>query len=221
MKFPYKLTYKPSKSAPTYTAVMTLGYWKDSLEVYVYKGKITVLDLVSKYKYYFDALTYDKKDDLKYKKYCKETLKEVADDHWKKNKVSVSFSPEGTVRVTTTDTPTPANKIKFDGTNDFIPKGAIRYDSGKPRYSLIPPEALHALSVILTKGMEKYDKRNWEKGMDWSRCFDSLQRHLWAWWGREDKDAESKESHLWSALANIVFLLTYEQRKIGKDDRGA
>ncbi len=55
--------------------------------------------------------------------------------------------------------------------------------------------------------------------MDWGRCFGALQRHLWAWWGGEDKDAESDKSHLWHAGCMLIFLIAYEIRGIGNDDR--
>lgn len=98
-------------------------------------------------------------------------------------------------------------------------KEGLRYDKEKPRLDLIPPEAIMALGEVLRKGAEKYADRNWEKGMDWSRVFGPLQRHLWKWWGGENRDSETNLSHLYHALANIVFLLTYEERKIGTDDR--
>lgn len=97
--------------------------------------------------------------------------------------------------------------------------GGVRYDEGKPQISLVPPESTIALATVLTRSIGKYPDRNWEKGMDWSRCYDSLQRHLIAWWGGQDKDPDSGLSHLWHALANLTFLVTYEQRGRGRDNR--
>lgn len=94
-----------------------------------------------------------------------------------------------------------------------------KYDNGKPRMDLIPPELLMEVSKILTFGADKYAERNWEKGMDWGRVYGALQRHLWAWWSGDSKDAETGESHLAHAACCIAFLLTYEQRGIGKDTR--
>lgn len=95
----------------------------------------------------------------------------------------------------------------------------VKHDKEKPQLDLIPAEAIFALGEILTTGSQKYDRRNWEKGMDWGRIFAALMRHLWAWWGGQDKDVESGRSHLWHALACITFLVAYEQRKIGTDSR--
>lgn len=61
--------------------------------------------------------------------------------------------------------------------------------------------------------------RNWELGMSWSRVFGAAMRHLWAWWKKEDKDPETGYSHLWHAFTCIAFLIAYEQRNAGKDDR--
>lgn len=62
-------------------------------------------------------------------------------------------------------------------------------------------------------------ERNWEQGMSWGRVFAALMRHMWAWWRGEDKDPETGESHLWHAGCCIAFLIAYEARGVGTDDR--
>lgn len=104
-----------------------------------------------------------------------------------------------------------------------------KFDNGKVRIDLFPPEALIAISQVLTFGAQKYADRNWEEGMKWGRVFGALMRHLWAWWGGKgstsnsflfgELDEETKMSHLWHAGCCIVFLITYEARGIGEDDR--
>lgn len=98
-------------------------------------------------------------------------------------------------------------------------KEAQKFDMDKPRYDLLPPELMEQTAKILTFGAQKYAVRNWELGMDWSRVFGALQRHMWAWWGGEDLDPETGESHLAHACCCIAFLTAYEQRKVGTDDR--
>jgi len=95
----------------------------------------------------------------------------------------------------------------------------LRYNEGKLRMDLIPPEADEELAKILTKGAKKYAPRNWELGMKWSTCVASLKRHLLAWEKGEDLDPETGESHMSHILCNAAFLVTYIQRKIGEDDR--
>jgi hypothetical protein len=92
-------------------------------------------------------------------------------------------------------------------------------DQEKVRIDLFPPEALLAISDILTFGSKKYGDRNWEKGMNWGRVYGALMRHMWAWWSGEATDKETGKSHLWHAGCCIIFLITYEARGIGKDDR--
>lgn len=96
-------------------------------------------------------------------------------------------------------------------------------DSGKIRMDLLPPELLTAVATVLTFGAQKYSARNWEQGMSWGRVFGALMRHLWSWWNpfEPDTDPETGYSHLWHAGCCIAFLITYEQRKIGKDDRSS
>jgi len=92
-------------------------------------------------------------------------------------------------------------------------------DKGKRRLDLIPPEAIHALGDVLTFGAGKYADRNWEKGFAWGRSIAALQRHLYAWMGGEDVDPETGLSHMAHVLCNAVFLVTFEARGAGTDDR--
>lgn len=96
---------------------------------------------------------------------------------------------------------------------------ALRYDHNKPRYELIPPEALEALAWVYTKGAEKYVDRNWEKGMSWGRCFGSLMRHCWAFWRGEAVDSETGCHHMAMAAWNCFALFYYQRRCLGTDDR--
>jgi hypothetical protein len=95
----------------------------------------------------------------------------------------------------------------------------VKHDQDKPRMELIAPEIQVALADILAFGARKYADRNWEKGMKWGRCFGALMRHMWAWWAKEPADPETGKSHLWHAACCLMFLIAYEQRQIGEDDR--
>lgn len=92
-------------------------------------------------------------------------------------------------------------------------------DTGKLPYDLIAPEFLAGTAEILAFGAAKYAPRNWEKGMAWSRPFSALMRHMWAWWAGEKLDPETGKSHLWHACCCLMFLVAYEQRSTGTDDR--
>lgn len=92
-------------------------------------------------------------------------------------------------------------------------------DAGKPRIGLIPPEAVLEVAEVLTHGANKYGASNWAQGAEWSRYFDAAQRHLWAWQSGEDKDQDSSLSHLAHAVCSLCFLIAYQQRGLGQDDR--
>ena len=94
-----------------------------------------------------------------------------------------------------------------------------KYDDEKAPIDLIPPELLTATAAVLHYGARKYEPRNWEKGMRWGRVFAALMRHMWAWWSGEKTDPETNMSHLWHAACCIAFLIAYESRGIGEDDR--
>ncbi len=92
-------------------------------------------------------------------------------------------------------------------------------DDGKDPWQLVPWDAVREVTKILLFGMKKYEKRNWERGMDWDRLFRATINHLTAWFGREDNDLETGRSHLAHAACCVLFLLAYEIRGIGKDNR--
>lgn len=109
--------------------------------------------------------------------------------------------------------------------NDDINKAAVKFDSGKIRDELIPPEVEEALATVLAFGALKYADRNWEKGMEWSRPYAAARRHMRNWFSRRDfgkgpgNDKDSGFSDLWHAVTNLAFLVAYEQRRAGTDDR--
>ena len=87
------------------------------------------------------------------------------------------------------------------------------------RFDLIPPEAITALAEHFSRGAEKYEDRNWERGYPWSLSFAALQRHIWALWGGEDIDPETGTHHAIAAMWHCVVLFTFAQRELGTDDR--
>jgi len=104
-------------------------------------------------------------------------------------------------------------------TQEMHTRGGLRYDDDKPRFDLLPPEAMEALARHYLAGAQKYDARNWEKGMAWGRCFGSMMRHAWAWMRGEDIDQETGNHHMIAVAWNAIALFTYATRHIGEDDR--
>lgn len=99
-----------------------------------------------------------------------------------------------------------------------------KMDGGKPRYELIPPEALEALAQLYTDGAAKYGDRNWERGMSAARLFGALCRHAWKWFRGEDYDVDPQTGavthHLIQVAWNAFAIYTLGQRGMSQyDDR--
>lgn len=108
-----------------------------------------------------------------------------------------------------------------------LAKEGQHLDDGKPRWDLLPYDALEEVVKVLTYGQKKYPNppRNWELGILYSRIYASTLRHLWTWFmsritGQSGIDKESGRPHLAHAATNVLFLLTYETRGMTEyDDR--
>lgn len=102
-------------------------------------------------------------------------------------------------------------------------KEAVRFDTGKTQWDLMPFEAIEEINKVLEFGAKKYAAHNWQKGegFKYSRVLNSLLRHIFAYMRGEDNDPESGLSHLAHAGCNIVFLLYYVKNKsrYKNDDR--
>ena len=90
-------------------------------------------------------------------------------------------------------------------------------DRGKLRFDLITPEMEEALAEILTHGATKYEDRNWEKGIKYSRIYAALRRHLNAWVRGNIFDRDSNLPHLSHAFCCLAFLITYDGRRMHLD----
>jgi hypothetical protein len=97
---------------------------------------------------------------------------------------------------------------------------AARFNTGKIRPSLIPPGALIEVLKVLEMGAQKYSPWNWTKGLNYLSVCDSLDRHVLAFKGGEDKDPESGLYHAAHIIANALFLLHFLQtNRTELDDR--
>tara|TARA_R110000787_G_scaffold203666_3_gene314115 strand:- start:882 stop:1247 length:366 start_codon:yes stop_codon:yes gene_type:complete len=95
----------------------------------------------------------------------------------------------------------------------------VKHDEGKRRYELLQYDALDEIVKALEYGANKYSDHNWLKGAKWSRYFGACMRHMAAWWMGESTDPETGLTHLAHAGACILFLISYEKRLLGEDDR--
>ena len=85
-------------------------------------------------------------------------------------------------------------------------------------WALLPFDALEEVVKALQHGATKYGDRNWERGMNWSRLLSAAFRHLVAFTKGETKDPETGLHHLAQAICNLLFLLAYVKRGVGKND---
>lgn len=94
----------------------------------------------------------------------------------------------------------------------------VKYDEGKPSFALIPWDAMFEVARVFTEGAKKYEPRNWEKGLAYSRVFSSTQRHLTSWFQhRETYDPDGTSlRQISQAVWGCLVLLAYELR--GRDD---
>lgn len=108
---------------------------------------------------------------------------------------------------------TTKNKIEgIDDGGERISYGdgmAIREPTtGKGRYDLISPFATRRLAEWYDLGSKKYEPRNWEKGMPFSRYVDSAKRHIDKFiMGMNDED------HLAAAAWNIFAIMHHQELK--------
>lgn len=101
---------------------------------------------------------------------------------------------------------------------------ALAAKAAKPRLHMLTPEMLTAALPAVEYGAKKYAPWDWlkaaEKGkMSFTSLLDATQRHVIAFAHTEDNDPESGLCHLHHAAANIGFLVTMFERRIGDDDR--
>lgn len=85
-----------------------------------------------------------------------------------------------------------------------------KFDKGKNRIELVPPEIIEGIAQVLTFGAGKYGDFNWRKGLEYSRVVGALLRHIFAYMRGEREDPETGLSHLQHAACNLAFLVTFE-----------
>lgn len=94
-----------------------------------------------------------------------------------------------------------------------LPTGAQKHLGNKPRFDLIPPEAMLALAEVYTLGAAKYSDRNWEKGIPYSVCLGSLKRHINEFeLGNMINTDDGSLEHVVHAMWWAVALVTYIRR---------
>jgi hypothetical protein len=104
------------------------------------------------------------------------------------------------------------------GLPDTNPKTAFGVQ--KAPLHLIPPAALLAVAGVMGLGAKKYGAYNWRQHAVSASVYQAAaMRHLLAWWGGEEVDPESGESHLAHAIACCAIVLDAAAVAKLNDDR--
>jgi hypothetical protein len=81
-------------------------------------------------------------------------------------------------------------------------------DGAKPRYSLLPLEALEQVVQVLEHGADKYGEGNWRHVPDGRRRYlDAALRHVLAVVRGELTDNDSGRDHLAHAVCSLLFAM--------------
>ena len=98
--------------------------------------------------------------------------------------------------------------LKDSGNRREFESGAVRdMQEGKGRCDLLPAVALLRLAKHYENGANKYDDRNWEKGIPISVMVDSAMRHLLKY-----MDGQTDEDHLVAVAWNILGAMWMEEK---------
>jgi len=98
---------------------------------------------------------------------------------------------------------------------------ALRFNKNKPKVTLAL-DAYHSLdgaAEVFEKGLEKYSRGNWQKGLLWTENMDSMMRHILAFNSGEDLDPESGLPHVDHITCNALMLAQNDRIHPQLDDR--
>ncbi len=96
----------------------------------------------------------------------------------------------------------PENEGPLDET---LMKSALRFNEGKPKWTLVHFNSLVPLVRVLEYGAKKYAPYNWQNPMSRMDILDSMQRHMAKLIDGEENDEESGLPHVGHILANAMF----------------
>jgi len=83
---------------------------------------------------------------------------------------------------------------------------AMRFNQGKPQWSLVDFSCFEDMVRVLEFGTKKYDRDNWKKGLPMRAQCESMMRHLIALMNGEVNDPETGLPH-WSHIqCNTMFM---------------
>lgn len=98
-------------------------------------------------------------------------------------------------------------------------KKAMRFNEGKPKWSLVDFKSLEPMVRVLEYGADKYSRDNWKDGLLVREIVESMLRHIFDFLEGEDLDSESGLPHVGHILCNAMFLSWTLENRPEFDDR--
>jgi len=92
---------------------------------------------------------------------------------------------------------------------------SLRFNEGKPRWSLVHYESIVPMIRVLEFGADKYEAENWKKGLETKEILESMQRHLTSLMDGEEYDKESGISHMGHIQCNAMFYNYHKNKQDG------
>lgn len=93
--------------------------------------------------------------------------------------------------------------LRDSGNKEVMSTGSHRdAQDDKPRYDLIPANALYEVAMLYSRGAKKYGDKNWEKGQPVSRILASLMRHVEAF-----RNGDIVENHMAAVVFNALAIM--------------
>jgi len=90
---------------------------------------------------------------------------------------------------------------------------AMRFNTGKPQWSLVHFKSLEPMIRVLEFGALKYAPKNWQKPMPLDQILESMQRHLASIFDGEEVDSESGISHMGHIMCNAMFYIYHKNKQ--------
>lgn len=98
---------------------------------------------------------------------------------------------------------------------------ALRYNTGKLKWSYVQFSAFEPMVRVLMYGAEKYAPHNWKKGLNREETLESMMRHLTALIDGQEVDPESGMPHIGHIMCNTMFYSHFNTMGGGNGERTA
>jgi hypothetical protein len=99
-------------------------------------------------------------------------------------------------------------ELKDSGVRELSRTGAMKEPTlGRGRMDLLPWEVIYDDARHYENGSKKYSPRNFELGLEFSKCFSSAIRHMMQFWL-----GDTSEPHLIAARWHMAALAFYMKR---------